>query len=40
MAAGKRMRVSVLFIGGQAVVVCLTSYLSERSGDPSIGFVV
>ena len=39
MAAGQRVRVSVLFIGGWAVV-CLTNYLSERSRNLSTGFVV
>jgi len=30
MAAGQRVRVSVLFAGRQTAVVCLTNYLSEQ----------
>jgi len=40
MAAGQRVRVSIFFIGRQTVMACLTSYLSERSQNPSTGFVV
>jgi len=40
MAAGQRARVSVLFTVDKTVVVYLTSHLSERSGKPSIGFVL